>query len=112
MTLWKIGWHGAGIGHYNGFEEWRQSLAQGGRRLIFQQTDADGQVGALQNMDANAVLVFRRTGNLENLPYSGDPEQFAQPRMARLATLWPGTLNPAVVWTCSTNEPSKEPGDM
>lgn len=110
--MWKIGLHGAGVGNYNGFGSYLSSAVNNKFRIVLQQTDADGQLAEIQSLNRPGdVLVFRRTGPIEYLPYTGNPEQLAKERMATLFAAWPATLNPSRVWMCSINEPSKELSD-
>ena len=110
---WKIGYHAAGVGNYNGFDTWRQSLANADQPRVWQQTDANGELQTLQQeLKPKDVLIFRRTGDLENIPYTGNPEEFARNRITQLLNLWPTALDPKIVWMCSINEPSKEVSDM
>ena len=119
---WKIGLHNTAVGAFNGIEQYRDAIRAANIPIVCVQTDADNILRMMQeNGRPEDILVYRRTGDLEQLPdnrgippptrYIGHPESIAEQRMNTLIEMWPAFLNPQHVYMTSINEPSKEPHD-
>jgi hypothetical protein len=104
----KIGIHGAGVGSYDGYGHYRDALAAAGKPITVFCVDAAGPVWEIQNLGRPFDVLGFRIHAHETLPYSGDPWAFAQQRFNETVAAWPPELDPAIVWTTTENEPSKE----
>lgn len=114
MTYFKIGVHGAnGAGPGSVYGDYVRAMKDTGKPAIVQATDNAGVCLDVQNLGRDFdVISFRLTNrddtDLDRADYSQDPTQFAQHRFNQIVHYWPPELNPAIVWTCPINEPSKE----
>ena len=82
---WKIGLHNTAVGAFNGIEQYRDAIRAANIPIVCVQTDADNILRMMQeNGRPEDILVYRRTGDLEQLPdnrgippptrYIGHPE--------------------------------------